>query len=125
MKRNDPMKFEFDDADGENEEGTIESVNREILKLTGMLQGNKDRLSAEAISARDRADDAETMYKKMLKQLREEMSMEREKWAKERRRLTMSLQGNWKHRSVFEFGVSHLGRCTRQQFCIADMTIVR
>ena len=92
MKRNDPMKFEFDDADGENEEGTIESVNREILKLTGMLQGNKDRLSAEAISARDRADDAETMYKKMLKQLREEMSMEREKWAKERRRLTMSLQ---------------------------------
>ena len=33
-----------------------------------MLQGNKDRLSAEAVGAE--TGRAETMYKKMLKQLR-------------------------------------------------------
>ena len=84
MKQNDPMKFEFDDI--ENDDDTLDSLNQEISRLSGLVQGNKDRLSAEAVVAKDRAEDAEKMYKKMLKDLREEMAMEKKKWAAENKK---------------------------------------
>jgi len=86
------FSHEEEEEEDDDDEGTIDSLNEEVLRLSGLVQGNKNRLSAEAVSARDRAEDAEKMYKEMLKHLREEMEREKKKWAAEKRRLTLSLQ---------------------------------